>query len=274
MEGLMKISDEQLLSQTSKLVRQERKILKQLLDHLAEIQRRRLFCELGYSTLFKYLVHSLGYSEGGAARRINALKLIQKVPETIKMIEKGELNLTNAGLLYKFHKQKHDVRSILDKVKNKSSDECEKILYSKGLNIEKKKTIIKNISKNEKRVHITLKNQTLKRLNRLCAMEKKELNELIDQLSIEKLMQCLTGMNVKGSRGVPTALKRNIFLRANFQCEHVGCNEYKGLEIEHVNPVAKGGSHDPCNLKVFCKSHNQRSAIKIFGQKKMDLFLN
>ena len=87
---LGEVRDKELLKNTVVLVNKERKTLKEILEHLAEIQRRRLYADLGYSSLFKYVVKELHYSEGAAARRVKALALISSKPIALKMIEKGE----------------------------------------------------------------------------------------------------------------------------------------------------------------------------------------
>ena len=63
---LEKVSDEQLLDDTKILVAQERKLLTQVLYHLLEIERRRLFSSLKCSSLFVYCMTVLKYSEAQA----------------------------------------------------------------------------------------------------------------------------------------------------------------------------------------------------------------
>lgn len=94
---LKDISDQKLLTQTKDLVKHERLTLEKVLEHLQEIQRRRLYADLGYSSLFKYLTKELKYSESAAVRRIQALKLLKKVPQVKKLIANGDLNLSVAN---------------------------------------------------------------------------------------------------------------------------------------------------------------------------------
>ena len=53
---IKKLHDQQLLSETKKLVQIERQVLTKILNHLREIDRRKLYCDLGYSSLFYYAV--------------------------------------------------------------------------------------------------------------------------------------------------------------------------------------------------------------------------
>ena len=83
------MSDAVLLETTDKLVAQERGLLISILEHLREIDRRRLFCDLGYNSLFEYAVKRLKYSEDQAGRRIAAMLLLKELPEIEEKIEDG-----------------------------------------------------------------------------------------------------------------------------------------------------------------------------------------
>lgn len=65
-----------------------------ILKHLQNVYDTRLFAKLGHSSLHKYLIKELGYSESAAFRRVQALKLVKEIPSTKKLIEEGALNLS------------------------------------------------------------------------------------------------------------------------------------------------------------------------------------
>ena len=75
------LSDRELLRQTSTMVRHERHLLGAVIDHLAEIDARRLYLQRGCSSLFDYAVRELGYSDPAAARRIGAVRLCADQPD-------------------------------------------------------------------------------------------------------------------------------------------------------------------------------------------------
>lgn len=79
--NLKHLTDKTLLSDTKYLVSKEREISLKILHHLKEIERRRLFSDLGFGSIFDYTVHELGYSEPAAARRINSARLLRDMPE-------------------------------------------------------------------------------------------------------------------------------------------------------------------------------------------------
>ena len=117
--ALKKLSDDHLLSQTKTLVQKERKLNIEILQHLQEIESRKLYLERGFSSLFDYAVRELGYGEGAAYRRIKAMKLCKDIPETKNQIESGQLNLSTASQLQSFfEKQKRKPKM---KLKNQST---------------------------------------------------------------------------------------------------------------------------------------------------------
>ena len=74
-------NDEVLVSDLKSLITQERCTLIEIIDHLREVTRRKLYLEKGYPTLFSWMTECLGYSEGAAQRRIQAMRLVQDLPE-------------------------------------------------------------------------------------------------------------------------------------------------------------------------------------------------
>ena len=106
------MTDNQLLSQTKNLVQKERQINIQVLQHLQEIESRKLYLKRGFSSLFEYAVKELGYSESSAYRRIKAMKLCKELPETKLKMAKGELNLCTVSRLQTvFEKQEKQIKN-------------------------------------------------------------------------------------------------------------------------------------------------------------------
>lgn len=100
--NLKNISNDNLLLNIKKLSSEERKITTEILHHLKEIETRKLHLKLGYSSLYEYSVKELGYSEGSAYRRINAMRLLKAVPEVESKIHNGTLSLEGASKIQKF----------------------------------------------------------------------------------------------------------------------------------------------------------------------------
>ena len=74
--NLRKLKDDELLASIQSEVQKERQTLIVILQHLREIEVRKLFSELGYPSLFDFAVSELKYSRGEAGRKIQAMRLL------------------------------------------------------------------------------------------------------------------------------------------------------------------------------------------------------
>ena len=87
--------------------------------------------------------------------------------------------------------------------------------------------------------------------------------------------ETLTDRNAAGrvSRPyLPSTIRHAVFLKSQGKCSN--CGTGRAIEIDHIVPVAMGGSSEIGNLRILCRSCNQRSAIERFGQDKMRSYLN
>ena len=98
---LKKVTSQNLDANLKLLVTSEREILIEILIHIVEVERRKLYLTYGYSSLFEYLTKRIGYANGSAQRRIDAARLSFDAPDVIEKLESGELNLAQVSLLQK-----------------------------------------------------------------------------------------------------------------------------------------------------------------------------
>ena len=93
------LPDQVLLEQIRMLARHEQALQLSVLDHLREIEARRLYLRLGFASLFDYTVRELRYTEAAAWRRIKAMRLCRETRGVRERLQDGSLNLSNAALL-------------------------------------------------------------------------------------------------------------------------------------------------------------------------------
>lgn len=138
-QNLQDLTDAEIISRTERLAADERRITIEILHHLAEIQRRRLFASRGWSSLFEYCTGELGYSSSAAQRRIASMRLMGAIPEVEEKIQDGSLNLSNLASAQTFfrNEEKHhaplsdtEKREILHELEGKSTREAERTLAS------------------------------------------------------------------------------------------------------------------------------------------------
>lgn len=287
---LSQLSDQALLEQTQLLVRKEKEILSEILTHLEEVRKRRLFCELGCGSLFQYCVKHLGYSEDQAYRRVNALKLMKEIPDVQSQIAQGELTLSTLTVAQSLFKtdQSVDKKEVLLALKNKTKREAEKVVreFSSKMPVESKKVLL-SLSKAQeekwnavkaKLSHCNLKEEEV--LERLCDffLDPKPTPKSSPKVVVENAAprpapsrnSALVQKSPAGSR--PTkSIQREVFCKANHKCEN--CGSLYALEIDHKKPRSLGGTHDPKNLRILCRACNQRAAIQMLGKEKMLKYL-
>jgi len=89
---ISKLSDEELISGFKDLIFDEREKLLLQLQHLAELDRRKLFFH--YPSLRSYLVSEHGMEEWQAERKTRAARLLIRFPRLEMQIQSGKMNLT------------------------------------------------------------------------------------------------------------------------------------------------------------------------------------
>src|SRR5262245_53396124 len=93
------LSDAELLSRLPLLVRAEQEATADVVEHLVEVERRRLYLEQACSSLAKYCEERLGYAEDAAFKRARAAKLAVLFPRALDELRSGGIHLTGLVLL-------------------------------------------------------------------------------------------------------------------------------------------------------------------------------
>jgi len=66
-----------------------------------------------------------------------------------------------------------------------------------------------------------------------------------------------------------------VFERDGLRCSFVAgdghrCTATAFLELDHIEPRAFGGAHELKNIRIFCRTHNQRAAEQVFGRRAVE----
>lgn len=62
-------------------------------------------------------------------------------------------------------------------------------------------------------------------------------------------------MRANGRTKIKPRWRAMILKHAGWKCAE--CSSTTDIQVEHVVPVAFGGSNEPCNLTVLCGTHNR-----------------
>jgi 5-methylcytosine-specific restriction endonuclease McrA len=164
---LKSVSNSELYEEFKKLMQLENRTKVQIVEYVREIERRKLYIEHGYTSLFSFLTKGMGYAVASAQRRMDSARLLEAVPNLKEDLESGALNLTQVSMVAQSIRQKRkeepgaklnaeDKQELLNKIKNQDGQETQKIL-AQELNLEIKEYEKQKIQRDESlRLEITL----------------------------------------------------------------------------------------------------------------------
>ena len=125
----------------SELIRQERSITNEILRLINIALEKRSYLELGYSSMFDWLVRGFGFSNAAAHRRIEAARMLKAVPGAAEKLSQGLVNLSTlskAQTIIKHHEKVSGLKvtasekaEIVESIENKSMVEAEQTLIEK-----------------------------------------------------------------------------------------------------------------------------------------------
>jgi HNH endonuclease len=279
MMNLKHLTDKTLLADLKVLVARERELSTKVLHHLKEIDRRKLYSDLGYTSLFDYCLKELKYSEAAAARRIRAARTLTELPEIVIKIENGNLNLSNLNQALVFFKQneiddKKEKLEILEKLENLSKAECtNELLRISGNNTPPPSNTIKKISNEYVRFNISLKEATAENFKELQTLfgHQRSMSSYFDfliysgRIELEKKKFNLHKDSRKShppvvvTRVIPASIKKEVYLRDQ-KC--IKCGSLHNLQFDHQLPFALGGDSSSKNIRILCFNCNQRAKIR------------
>ena len=311
---LTHITDQALLASTQELAQNERETLTKILHHLREIERRRVYCDAGCSSLFEYAVKCLHYSEGQAGRRIQAMRLIKEIPEIEQKIESGALSLSNISQAQSFFRDvsagnqgagpkivtRETKLRVLGRLENKSSRDGQKELIQLGGNTALPRERERVLTDDKSEIKFVIDRDLREKLDEVrsllgpdaMSMSFAELIAKIADIGADSLRARKFGkrraqtMNARANentadevkspvtptpapewrppsnnpRYVSKDIKSFVWQRDRGVCR--GCGSRRGLNFDHIVPVARGGQGTPDNLRLLCFACNQRAGIK------------
>ncbi len=278
------ISNDDLHKEVFKAAQTEKRATVVLLDFLHEVDRRQLYLERGYGSLFSYVKDYLGYSEHQSVERVSAMRLVFRVTEVKEALHLGKLNLTTVALLAS-HVRKHKLSAkqtaaLVPTVEGKSKREIEKILEpekrSRRIEIEldeECEALFERFRELEGNPGLTASECFKMTLKRTVAAKEKKLgspppdHEAAQQSSSQNPEQV-----ANSSRYVSMRTKHSVRQRSGDQCEYVDlktgrrCESRYGLQFDHKIPYALGGETSTENMRHLCAAHNRWFAAKLFGK--------
>lgn len=298
MINLKHFTDDQLHESGIKAVKEESKAGISTMNHIIEVNRRHLYSKYDCSSLHDYCVRHWKMSNGDAWRKISAVRLVNEEPELELKLKEGILTQTHLADASVFFKKENFTREqkteALKEIENTSTEKAKSILLSKSKTPEKHlKDRVKQKTSSLTEVTLYLDEEAMKDFARLkeiwsnaiptCELSKiakraiKEAIENHDPAKRDEKREYKMKTPVTGSRA---EIKYQVRKRDRYQCTYIdertgeSCQAKHFLEEDHVVPKAKGGDYTVENLRLRCRTHNQRHAINTYGLKKMRVYID
>lgn len=273
---LSKLTSSDLIISAESAIKLERKATVAVLEHLREIEKRKLYFKYGYSSLFAMVTKKFGYSEASAQRRINSMRLIRDMPEAADKIASGELSLSVAASVQTFFREKKGMplaekRDVISVCANQSARKVEKELAARHPEKEKREST--RYTKSDRlRMSVNIsedlfaKLETSKYKNGFTCLEDL-LHYYVDRDLAES--PCIQKATSTPTSEVKTRyiskITQKIVIKRNSEkkCEYVDpvtkirCSETTGLQYDHQIPHSKGGPNIADNLRQLCGPHNR-----------------
>ena len=298
------LSNQELLQKVTVLVRKERELVEHLLWHLQEVQSRKLYLDMGFTSLYECLVKHFKYSEAVAYSRISALRIINAVPEASHALKAGEVSVTTLSLTQSFIRKQEKQRGaqtslkeknqVLELVKNRSTQEVKQTLATLAPVAHLPTDKVQYLSETHLQLQVTLSKATLEKLSKLKSLishqnidptyeellnlsldaailsEQKKRGLLNPSQTVNQPTTTTQSFSIKSSRYISRSIKRQALNRSQARCQHQyangqQCNSQFQLQFDHVQAFSKGGSSLAENIQVLCRVHNSAKGNKSAG---------
>lgn len=261
--GLHHLSDEALDQSLQSWVKKEKEALKEVLLHIAEVDKRRLYLRLAYPSLFVYLTERLGYEGGSAQRRLDAARLSLEVPALIEKVDRGEVTLSQVAFLQKSLRaraqktSREEKAQLVEEITNKSVKETQ-VVISQALDVEiKQGPKITHQGNNSVRFEVTLNSEQWEKLQSMRELLSTSLphgnwDEVLEYVADKVLAQKKNQKNIGAQVHQRDQCCQYRDPKTNRQC-----GTKWNPEVDHVQPRWAGGKNELQNYRLLCASHNK-----------------
>lgn len=294
------LTDPELLSRLGALAAQERESVADVIEHLAELERRGNVADTGCTSLFAYCVRVLRYSESAAFARIRAARAATTDERVIGDLRTGALHL-DAVMRLAPHLNQENSGRLLDLASGATNREVRSLVAALVDSPPPERDVIRVVASDSaaqdakvipppSRVRLSFTAdgdflrmvETLKSLRRhrypdgrLEDLLKEAVCAWLKKLTPAKLVgpQARAPHNSGRSRHIPAAVKAAVWERDGGRCAFradngLSCKSADFLQYDHIHPWSLGGASSVENLRLLCRSHNIRLARKRFGSRR------
>jgi hypothetical protein len=236
----------------------ERHAMADVIEHLVEVERRRLYLAHAASSLYRYCIDRLGYAQDAALKRHRVARLALRLPQVLGELRVGTIHLTGLFLL-STHLTADNAGTLLAEARGKSRRQLEELIASwfprpdvapslalvatrgdttcSGAGIAEGRARLEPLSPDRVRVEFTARAEFYDKLQQARqllshALPSGDLGELMER-ALDALLEKETRQRFgvggprkqrklrAGSRHVPVEVQRAVWQRDGAQCTFV-----------------------------------------------------
>jgi hypothetical protein len=319
-----------LAAQLAELLRREHAAMADFLLALADFDRRRLWLELGYPSLFMFLHRELGLSKGAAHYRKTAAELLQRFPELIDALRDGRLCITSIIELARvattenlrevlprfFHCSRREAKEVAIEIRPAAVVPHREVITTATQRAvqpvelapthplravpatvpapEPPRASADPLTADLRRLHVTVSRRFLEKLERarsaLSHSRPGAGAEAILEAGLDLILAAEARRQGAAERPpkqprpskpdrVAASVKREVWARDRGRCQWPVAGKAGGIcgstlrvELDHVEPRARGGPATAEGMRLLCRLHNDLAARLAFGDRWMDQF--
>jgi len=262
------MTDQELHLKMGKLASQEREILSEVVTCVYEMERKKCYARLGFSSMFAYLTEVHHYSNGSAQRRIDAARMMAFDSLVVQQgLRTGELTLKHISTVAVAVRERKRSKGIetppkqimeLLEIVQKCNEAKTEGLVAQALDLKVRTDEKRRVQGDQSlRVEFTLSPEEVE----LIQKAKEAFSHVHPDLGIKDLLLALAKKATSTVETKSPKVRRHILNRDQY-CQWPNpitgkvCGSRHQLQIDHIHPRWLGGQDDPANLQVLCRTHN------------------
>ena len=277
MQSLAHLSDDELLAELMASCLDTRRSNVRTLLFLAEVETRELHLRVAASSMWDYARRILRMSHGAAHRNICVARLCRKYPFLLERIERGESHISGLAYIASFITA-DNVEQLVDETSGMNRMHVDVVLR-RWFGVEPRRGGLSDPMPVDEQL-LALQERARELLSHVIPsgdrLEIAKVAYTVLIASLEKTKRAKTDKprppTTKSTKAIPRHVTRMMFERHGEQCSYVDertgdrCPSRAFIERDHIDMRCHGGTHDPTNLRPFCKAHNLWLAKQKLGR--------
>jgi hypothetical protein len=273
---LDQLSDDTLVEELSACCVAGRKLDARIIVFLGEVEDRSIHLLRACSSMWDFCRRKLGLSGGQTHRRLAAARLVRQHPFILPLVEQGIVHMSTLAQIKMFVTD-DNVHALVADTAGKTRDEVDRILGLRGFQKKQKQArgVIETDDELEALIerareltsHVHPDGDRLKIAKRAFRVFIAEAEKKV-RAKAERPRAAPT----QPTKSIPRASTRAMFEQHGEQCCYVDektgerCPSRLFIQRDHRFMRARGGTHDPKNLRPMCGPHNRLLARLALGR--------